>query len=95
MRWSSRPMAAGDRHVAVDGLKDVVCVRLGAARVASVQAVGGPLFIDKVRDVVGLYLDPPEKVLVPCMGEKSQIHDLDRSQPVLPMMPWGSRAPQS
>ncbi|OSC43743.1 IS630 family transposase, partial [Streptomyces sp. 4F] len=46
-----------------------------------------PLFIDKVRDVVGLYLDPPEKALVLCVDEKSQIQALARSQPVLPMMP--------
>jgi transposase len=45
------------------------------------------LFIDKVRDVVGLYLDPPEKALVLCVDEKSQIQALDRSQPVLPMVP--------
>ena len=44
-------------------------------------------FIDKVRDVVGLYLDPPEKALVLCVDEKSQIQALDRSAPVLPMMP--------
>jgi len=46
-----------------------------------------PQFIDKVRDVVGLYLDPPEKALVLCVDEKSQIQALDRSAPVLPMMP--------
>jgi hypothetical protein len=46
-----------------------------------------PLFIDKVRDVAGFYLDPPEKVLVLCVDETSQIQALDRSQPVLPMMP--------
>lgn len=46
-----------------------------------------PFFIDKVRDVVGLYLDPPEKALVLCVDEKSQIQAMDRSQPVLPMMP--------
>ena len=46
-----------------------------------------PNFIDKVRDVVGLYLDPPEKALVLCVDEKSQIQALDRSAPVLPMMP--------
>src|SRR6266571_6864004 len=44
-----------------------------------------PLFIEKVRDVVGLYLDPPERAVVLCVDEKSQA--LDRSQPVLPMMP--------
>lgn len=46
-----------------------------------------PLFIEKVRDVVGLYLDPPERALVLCVDEKSQIQALDRSAPVLPMMP--------
>src|SRR5215472_10807076 len=46
-----------------------------------------PLFIDKVRDIVGLYLDPPDKALVLCVDEKSQIQALDRSQPTLPMRP--------
>jgi transposase len=46
-----------------------------------------PQFIDKVRDVVGLYLNPPDKALVLCVDEKSQIQALDRSAPVLPMMP--------
>src|SRR5882757_650964 len=46
-----------------------------------------PLFIDKVRDVVGLYLDPPERAVVLCVDEKSQIQALDRSAPILPMLP--------
>ena len=46
-----------------------------------------PLFVEKVVDVVGLYHDPPEKAVVLCVDEKSQIQALDRSQPVLPMMP--------
>lgn len=46
-----------------------------------------PFFADKVHDVVGLYLDPSERALVLCVDEKSQIQALDRSQPVLPMMP--------
>ena len=46
-----------------------------------------PLFIEKVRDIVGLYLNPPDKALVLCVDEKSQIQALDRSQPVLPMRP--------
>jgi transposase len=46
-----------------------------------------PQFVDKVRDVVGLYLDPPAAALVLCVDEKSQMQALDRSQPVLPMMP--------
>jgi transposase len=46
-----------------------------------------PLFIDKVRDIVGLYLDPPERALVLCVDEKSQIQALNRTQPLLPMRP--------
>jgi transposase len=46
-----------------------------------------PQFIDKVRDVVGLYLDPPERAVVLCVDEKSQIQALDRTAPVLPMLP--------
>jgi transposase len=46
-----------------------------------------PLFIDKVRDVVGLYLDPPERAVVLCVDEKSQIQALDRTAPILPMLP--------
>ncbi|MEU7769686.1 IS630 family transposase, partial [Nocardia sp. NPDC049190] len=46
-----------------------------------------PLFVEKVVDVVGLYHNPPEKAIVLCVDEKSQIQALDRSQPVLPMMP--------
>jgi len=46
-----------------------------------------PLFIEKVVDVIGLYHNPPEKAVVLCVDEKSQIQALDRSQPVLPMMP--------
>src|SRR5436309_3497756 len=46
-----------------------------------------PLFVEKVVDVVGLYHHPPERAVVLCVDEKSQIQALDRSQPVLPMMP--------
>jgi transposase len=46
-----------------------------------------PQFIDKVRDVVGLYLDPPERAVVLCVDEKSQIQALDRTAPILPMLP--------
>src|SRR4051794_13495656 len=46
-----------------------------------------PQFIDKVRDVVGLYLDPPDKAMVLAVDEKSQTQALDRTAPVLPMMP--------
>jgi len=44
-----------------------------------------PFFIEKVRDIVGLYLNPPDKAMVLCVDEKSQIQALDRTQPVLPM----------
>ena len=46
-----------------------------------------PLFIEKVRDIVGLYLHPPDRALVLAVDEKSQIQALDRSQPILPMRP--------
>ena len=46
-----------------------------------------PLFIEKLRDVVGLYLDPPERAMVFCVDEKSQIQALNRSQPILPVLP--------
>ncbi len=46
-----------------------------------------PLFVEKVRDIVGLYLHPPDKALVLCVDEKSQIQALDRTQPILPMRP--------
>ena len=43
--------------------------------------------MDKVQDIVGLYLSPPNRVIVLCIDEKSQIKALDREQPVLPMAP--------
>ena len=46
-----------------------------------------PLFIEKVRDIVGLYLHPPERAVVLCVDEKSQIQALERTQPVLPLRP--------
>jgi transposase len=46
-----------------------------------------PLFIEKVVDVIGLYHNPPERAVVLCTDEKSQVQALNRSQPVLPMMP--------
>lgn len=46
-----------------------------------------PLFIEKVRDIVGLYMNPPDRAMVLCVDEKSQIQALDRTQPLLPMRP--------
>ncbi|MER6308646.1 IS630 family transposase [Streptomyces sp. NPDC001657] len=85
--WSTRSMAAAT------GMSQSAISRiwrgfaLAPHRSQTFKLSTDPLFIDKVRDVVGLYLDPPEKALVLCVDEKSQIQALDRSQPVLPMVP--------
>lgn len=85
--WSTRSMAAAT------GMSQSTVSRIWRAfalaphRSQTFKLSTDPLFIDKVRDVVGLYLGPPEKALVLCVDEKSQIQALDRSQPVPPMMP--------
>jgi hypothetical protein len=56
-------------------------------RVEGFKLSKDPLFIEKVRDIVGLYLNPPDQALVLCVDEKAQIQALDRSQPLLPMRP--------
>ena len=56
-------------------------------RVDHFKLSNDPLFIDKLYDVVGLYLNPPEAAVVLCVDEKSQVQALQRSQPALPMMP--------
>jgi transposase len=56
-------------------------------RVDSFKVSTDPLFEEKLTDVVGLYLDPPEKAIVLCLDEKSQVQALDRTQPSLPMTP--------
>ena len=56
-------------------------------RVEAFKLSADPLFIEKVRDIVGLYLDPPTKAIVLCVDEKSQIQALDRTQPMLPLAP--------
>jgi transposase len=56
-------------------------------RVKSFRLSNDPLFIEKVRDIVGLYMDPPTHAVVLCVDEKSQIQALERSQPLLPMRP--------
>jgi transposase len=60
---------------------------LAPHRVEGFKLSTDPQFVDKVVDVVGLYHNPPEKAVVLCVDEKSQIQALDRSAPVLPMMP--------
>lgn len=56
-------------------------------RVETFKLSTDPLFIEKVRDIVGLYLNPPTKAMVLCVDEKSQIQALDRTQPLLPLAP--------
>jgi transposase len=56
-------------------------------RVERFKLSNDPQFDDKVRDVVGLYLDPPDRALVLCVDEKSQIQALDRTRPILPLRP--------
>jgi transposase len=83
--WSSRMLAART------GLSQSTISRIWRAfglkphRTESFQLSTDPLLIDKMRDIVGLYLDPPHHALVLCVDEKSQIRALSRTQPVLPM----------
>jgi transposase len=85
--WSTRSMA---REV---GLNQSAVLRIWQAfglqphRQESWKLSKDPLFIEKVRDVVGLYLNPPEHAVVLCVDEKSQIQALDRTAPILPMLP--------
>ena len=46
-----------------------------------------PLFVDKVHDIVGLYLNPPDAAVVMCVDEKTQVQALDRTAPIFPMIP--------
>ena len=85
--WSTRAMAKRS------GLSQSMVSRIWRAfalqphRVEGFKLSQDPLFIEKVRDIVGLYLNPPTRALVLCVDEKSQIQALNRSQPVLPMRP--------
>ena len=56
-------------------------------RTESFKLSTDPFFVDKVRDVVGLYLDPPERAVVLCVDEKTQIQALNRMQPIFPLLP--------
>jgi transposase len=85
--WSTRSMAR------VCGLSQSAISRIWRAfalqphRSEVFQLSKDPLFIEKVRDIVGLYLNPPDRALVLCVDEKTQIQALDRSQPLLPLRP--------
>ncbi|MEH6727072.1 MAG: IS630 family transposase [Hyphomicrobiales bacterium] len=86
-QWSIRSMAAetGLSHTTIRRIW--TAFGLQPRRSETFKLSSDPLFVDKVRDIVGLYLSPPERALVLCVDEKSQIQALDREQPVLPMMP--------
>jgi transposase len=85
--WSTRSMA--ERM----GMSQTTIRRIWGAfglqphRAESFKLSTDPLFVEKVRDIVGLYLDPPERAMVLCVDEKSPIQALNRFQPILPMMP--------
>lgn len=85
--WSTRDMAK------VSGVSASSVGRIWRAfalqphRTETFKLSTDPQFVEKVRDIVGLYLDPPDKALVICVDEKSQIQALDRTQPLLPMRP--------
>ncbi|MEA2184170.1 MAG: hypothetical protein QOF69_3355 [Solirubrobacteraceae bacterium] len=85
--WSTRNMAAAA------GLNQTAVSRIWRAfglqphRVEHFKLSKDPQFVEKIRDVVGLYLDPPERAIVLCIDEKSQIQALDRSQPIFPLLP--------
>lgn len=85
--WSTRSMA---EH---SGLSRSTINRIWRAfglqphRTESFKLSSDPLFIEKVRDVVGLYLNPPDRAMVLCVDEKAQIQALDRTRPLLPMRP--------
>ena len=85
--WSTRTMA---REM---GLSQTAITRIWHAfglqphRQETFKLSSDPLFVEKVRDIVGLYLDPPLKAMVLCVDEKSQIQALNRTQPILPMRP--------
>ena len=85
--WSIRSMAAetGFSHTTIRRMW--VAFGLHPHRSQTFKLSNDPLFVDKVRDIVGLYLSPPNRALVLSIDEKSQIQALDREQPVLPMMP--------
>jgi len=85
--WSTRALArrCGLSQTAVSRIWRAFA--LHPHRAETFKLSKDPLFIEKVRDIVGLYLDPPDKALVLCVDEKAQIQALDRSQPVLPLRP--------
>jgi transposase len=85
--WSTRSMAqaTGMSQSAVSRIWRAFGLRPHLAE--SFKLSPDPQFIDKVRDIVGLYLNPPDAAVVLCVDEKSQIQALDRTAPILPLLP--------
>jgi transposase len=85
--WSSRGMARAS-GVSISSVQRIWrAFGLQPHRLETFKLSTDPDFVAKVRDVVGLYVSPPEHAIVLCVDEKSQIQALDRSQPLLPMRP--------
>jgi len=85
--WSSRGMAKAT-GISVSSVQRIWrAFGLQPHRMENFKLSTDPDFVAKVRDVVGLYISPPEHAVVLCVDEKSQIQALDRSQPMLPMRP--------
>jgi len=85
--WSTRSMAKAQGLSRMTVLRIWKQHRLQPHRVETFKFSRDPRFVEKIRDIVGLYLDPPEKALVLSVDEKSQIQALDRTQPLLPLRP--------
>jgi transposase len=85
--WSTRSMAkaAGLNQTAVSRIWRAFGLKPHLEETWKLSC--DPQFIDKVRDIVGLYLDPPDKALVLCVDEKSQMQAIDRTAPCLPILP--------
>jgi transposase len=85
--WSTRSMAkrCGMTQTAVSRIWRAFSLK--PHRVETFKLSTDPFFVEKVRDVVGLYMHPPERAVVLCFDEKSQIQALDRTQPLLPLRP--------
>jgi len=85
--WSTRTMAE-EVGVSRETVRRVwKLYRLQPHRTRTFKVSKDPEFTEKVRDVVGLYMDPPEKAVVLCVDEKTQIQALDRTQAILPLRP--------
>ena len=86
--WSRASMAAAQRAVASRRIGRIwQAFELKPHLADAFKLSNDPLFVEKVYDVVGLYLNPPEGAVVLCVDEKSQVQALARSQPAFPMMP--------